>query len=333
MAVDVALIQYFAYLVIEGGTKYNLTKAVTAITLEEQEGQLAEEATLTVAADSEVQGEDVKSIMKLNRVIRISADWGEGKKKIFEGILWEWEYQHAQQKTLSIVAYDPMIRLQQGKDHKYFSAGMDTKALISAICGDFGVSVSYKWKNSMKHEKKVFRSNTVIDMVMELLEEVRKQKGGKYVTLYRDGKLEINNYGTNKEVYKFGPKVTLSTKDKLTMDKLVTRVKVLGKADDKGRSSVDAVVNGNLDFGILQEIVTRDSDKDLGKAKAEANTIIKERGKPEESIIVTAPDLPFLRKGDAVNMAAGNLSGKMYVLGVSHNAATRQMSMTLTRDV
>lgn len=84
---------------------------------------------------------------------------------------------------------------------------------------------------------------------------------------------------------------------------------------------------------MLQEVIRRDSDKDIGKAKAEAKRTLKERGKPEESIMVTAPDLPFMRKGDAVEMSAGNLSGTFYVLGVSHNAGTRQMTMTLLRKL
>lgn len=332
MAVDIATLEYTVYLITESGVQYNLDKAVTSLAWEEQEGQLAQKATLTIAAECEVDGESIRAILKLNRTVRIFGNWGAGNQKLFEGFLWEWNYQHGQQKNLSITAYDPMIRLQQSKDHKYFSAGMNTKAIIGSICGDLGVSVDYKWAHTITHEKKVFQANAISDMITELLEEVKKQKDSPYIALYRDGKLEINAYGTNTDMYKFGGTETISTTDKLSMNNLVTRVKVLGKADDDGRSSVDAVIDGNLDFGILQEIVTRDSDKDLGTAKAEAQTILSERGKPEESIMVTAPDLPFMRKGDAVEMAAGNLSGIFYVLGVSHNATTRQMTMTLMRQ-
>lgn len=332
MAVDIALLDYSVYLITESGTQYNLDKAVTSLAWEEQEGQLAQKATLTVAAECSADGESIRSLLKLNRTIRIFCNWGEGNKKLFEGFIWEWNYQHGTQKNLSITVYDPMIKLQQSKDHKYFSAGMDTKAIINSICGDLGVSVDYKWAHTIKHQKKVFNANAISDMIAELLEEVRIQKDSPYITLYRDGKLEINAYGTNTEMYRFGGTETISTTDKLSMNSLVTRVKILGKADDEGRSSVDAVIDGNLDFGILQEIVTRDSDKDLGTAKTEAQTILKERGEPEESIMATAPDLPFLRKGDAVEMAAGNLNGIFYVLGVSHNATTRQMTMTLMRQ-
>ena len=251
---------------------------------------------------------------------------------MFEGFIWEWQYQHGQQKQLTVVAYDPMIRLQQSKDFKYFSKGMNTPAILQNICGDWGIPLDYKWGQQITHEKKVFSGEAISDMITGLLDEVRQQTNSRYITLYRDGKLEVNAYGTNKDMYVFGGKDTISTTDKLSMNSLVTRVKVIGKADDEGRASVEAVVDGNLDFGVLQEIVQRDSDKDLGKAKTEAQTILNERGKPEESIMVTAPDLPFLRKGDAVEMKAGNLKGIFYTLGVSHNATQKQMTLTLLRQ-
>lgn len=329
--IDLAIIRYGASLITETGARYILDNAVTSIAWEEQEGQLASKATLTVATHAKVEGKNIRSLLKLNRTLRLYANWGKGKKKVFEGFVWEWAYTHGTQRTLTVTAYDPMIRLQQSKDHKYFSKGMDTKAIIGAICGEWGVPVNYAWAHSITHEKKLFKANAISDMILELLDEVQKQKDAPYITIYRDGKLEINAYGNNKDVYVFGGNQTISTSDKLSMNNLVTRVKILGKADDEGRAKVEAVVDGNLDFGILQEIVQRSEDTDFGKAKAEADTLIKENGKPEETITVTSPDLPFLRKGDAVKMKAGNLKGTFYAKGVSHNGTSRQMTMTLMR--
>ncbi len=224
-----------------------------------------------------------------------------------------------------------MIRLQQSKDFYYFSAGMSTPAILEAICGDWGIPLDYRWSRQITHGKKVFNCEAVSDMIIKLLEEVRQQTGTSYTAIYKDGKLVIADYGTNEDVYLINYPCTISTSDKLSMNNLVTRVKILGKADDDGRSSVEAVIDGNLDFGVLQEVIRRDEDKDIGKAKAEAEQTLKERGKPEESIVVTSVDLPFLRKGDMAEIQAGNLSGMFYVLGVSHNATMKQMSMTLKR--
>lgn len=327
---DVALVEYDVELITEGGTAYDLDNALVSLAWEEQEGQLAQKATVTVVNVKTGSGY-LMSLAKLNCMIRIYAHWGAGRQKMFEGNIWEWNYASAQTKQLTLTVYDPMIRLQQCKDIKYFSPGMTTPAMLGSICGDWGVPLAYKWSQQITHEKKVFNGEPVSDIITKLLEEVRQQTGGRYVALYKDGALTISDYGTNSDVYVFDTLNTISTSDKLSMSNLVTRVKIIGKEDNQGRVSVDAVVDGDMRFGILQEVIKRDNDKSIGTAMAEAQATLKERGKPEESIMVNSPDLPFLRKGDAVEVAAGNLIGRFHVLGVSHDATQRQMTMTLRR--
>lgn len=330
MAVDIALITYHVDLITETGTVYDLDHALLALSWEEQEGQLAQRATLQLA-NYKMESGYLMSLVKINCIIKISADWGTGSQPLFDGTIWEWDYKSAQAKELTITAYDPMIRLQQSKDFKYFSAGMSTPAILSNICGDWGVPLSYKWSRQITHEKKVFNCDAISDMIIKLLDEVKQQTGTRYAALYKDGSLVISDYGTNPDVYQFNTDNSISTSDKLTINNLVTRVKIIGKADNEGRSSVDAVIDGNLEYGVLQEVIRRDSNKTMGEANAEAQAILKERGQPEESIMLNSADLPFLRRGDAVAVAAGNLVGTFYVLGVSHNATSKQMTMTLMR--
>lgn len=330
-SIDIAQTKYRVELLTESGDVYQIDEAVEELTWEEQDGQLAQKATLTISSHSTENGSLIRSLMKINRVIRIYADWGDGMTMVFEGTIWEWQYNRSIAQEHSITVYDPMIRLQQSKDFYYFSAGMTTSAILSKICGDWGISLDYQWSQQITHEKKVFNRETVSDMMTELLDEVKSKTGSRYAALYKGGKLVVCGYGSNTDVYLFDYPCVINTSDKLSMDNLVTRVKILGKADDDGRSSVEAVVDGDLDFGVLQDVIIRDEDKTLADAKAEAQETLKENGTPEESITVTAADLPFLRKGDAVEMQAGNLIGVFYVLGVSHDAPSKQMTMTLRR--
>ena len=325
---DIALIDYDAELVTEDGAIYDLDNALISLTWEEQEGQLAQKAALTLANPSTG---NLLSLAKPGCIIRIYANWGSGRKRLFEGTIWEWNYTSAQAKELSLIVYDPMIRLQQSKDIKYFSPGMTTPAILGNICGDWGIPLDYKWNQQITHEKKVFNGEPVSDMISKLLEEVHQQTGIRYVILYKDGKLTVSDYGTNEDVYIFDGSNTIRTTDKLSISSLVTRVKIIGKEDNKGRSSVEAVVDGDMRFGVLQEVIKRDGNKSIGTAMSEAQATLKERGKPDESIMLNSPDLPFLRKGDAVEIAAGNLLGTFFVLGVSHNATQKQMTMTLKR--
>jgi len=330
MAVDIKLLQYDVEMITESGARYDLTPYLQSLSWEEQEEGLAQRATMTLQ-NTKIKGELLSNIAKINCQIMIYANWGIGRQMVFQGTIWEWNYTSAINKDLTLTAYDPLIRLQRCKDVKYYSAGMDTKTIVSDICSTWGVSVSYQW-DSIKHEKKSFRAVYVSDMIIQLLKEVKDKTGSKYILYYKNGSMQIVRWGTNSDIYSFKFDNVISTHDRLTMDKLVTKVKIIGKEDNKGRTPIEAVVNGRLEFGVFQDILIRDSDKSISEAQKEAQAIIKENGKPDEQIQISAPDLPFLRKGDKVKVDAGNLTGYFLTSGVTHDATNRLMQMELSRS-
>lgn len=314
----------------ETGAVHDLTPALLDLSWEEQQGELAQRAKVKLL-NFKLGASYLMQLVKINCVLRIWSDWGAGRQKVFEGTIWDWDYNSAQNKELSVLAYDPMIRLQKSDDILYFSAGMSTPAILESVCGGWGIPLDYPWDRQITHTKKVFNVKAVGDIIISLLEEVRQQTCERYVAFYKEGKLTVSGLGKNKEVYRLDSLNTVSTSDKLSIDNLVTRVKIFGKADDEGRSNVEATVDGNLKFGVWQKVIQRDADKDLGSARADAQTMLKEYGKPVEEIQVIAPDLPFLRKGDLVEISAGNLIGMFYVMGVSHDVKQKTMVMRLLR--
>ncbi len=330
--VDIATVLYDVELITETGARYVLNEALLTLEWEEQISELAQRANITLA-NIQAGSSRLSALCKINCIIQIFAKWNGGARKLMlDGTIWEWQYTSATEKELAITVYDNLIRLQQSKDIKYFSKGMQTPDLISAICSDWGVESDYQWDQKLTHEKKTFSAVPISDMIVGLLEEVRKKTAKKYVMLFKDGKLTIAGFGSNSEIYLFDETNSIQTLNKLTANNLVTRVKVIGKEDKKGRSSVDAVVDGDTKYGVLQEIVRRDSNKKMKDAMDEANALIKERGTPQELIQTQVPDLPFLRKGDKIEMAAGNLMGFFFVESVVHVATDRRMTLTLTRD-
>ncbi len=314
----------------ETGAVHDLTPALLDLSWEEQEGELAQRAKIMLL-NFKIGASYLMQLVKINCILRIWSDWGAGRQKVFEGTIWDWDYKSVQNKELSVLAYDPMIRLLKSEDILYFSAGMSTPAILESVCGEWSVPLDYKWDKQITHTKKVFNSMAVGDIIISLLEEVRQQTGERYALYYKDGKLTVSGLGKNTEVYRLDSRNSISTSDKLSADHLVTRVKIFGKADDEGRSNVEATVDGNLKFGVWQKVIRRDADKDLGTARADAQTMLKEYGKPTEEIQVNAPDLPFMRRGDLVEVSAGNLIGMFYVMGISHNAKQKTMTIRLLR--
>jgi len=171
----------------------------------------------------------------------------------------------------------------------------------------------------------------VSDMIIETLEEVRRKTGERYVAGFRNRELVIHGLGTNDVVYSFDTRNTTATSNQFTLNNLVTRVQVIGKQDNDGRAPIEATVEGDMRFGVLQEIVRRDGDKTLADATAEAQSILDERGKPEKITQITVPDVPFLQKGDLIDVRAGNLVDWFHIEGISHSATTREMTMMLLR--
>ena len=329
--IDISTVQYDVELITEDGARYLLNDALLNLQWEEQISELAQRATLTVA-NAQTGSASLMDLMKINCIIRISGRWGEGEAVLFDGTIWEWQYSNATNKELTITAYDRLIRLQQSKDFKYYSAGMTTQAIIGNICGDWNIPFEYKWNQNLTHEKKVFSAERISDMIIGLLDEVRQKTGEKYVVYFRDGQLQITGYGTNTTVYRFDPENTISTDNKLTINNLVTEVRILGKQNNDERRPLEDTITGDKSFGVLREILLRDGSKTLDAVRAEAQTIIKKRGKPEEIIRINVPDLPFMRKGDKVEVNAGNLIGFFFVASVSHNATIRQMPLMLERN-
>ena len=109
---------------------------------EEQQGDLAQRANLTVR-NVAINNTWIHALAKLNCVIRIRSSWnGGGNVSVFDGNIWDWRYVSETQKELSLMAYDPLIRLQQSQDFKYYSAGLRTQDLLGDICADWGIPSS-----------------------------------------------------------------------------------------------------------------------------------------------------------------------------------------------
>mgnify|MGYP005803592431 CR=1 FL=1 len=91
------------------------------------------------------------------------------------------------------------------------------------------------------------------------------------------------------------------------MSGVITKIKIVGSTDDSGASNTIAVVTGKTnEYGTLQKIRQKDSDKSLDAAKKEANAEISENGAPKKKFEVEAVDIPGIRIEDKVKLDAGD---------------------------
>jgi len=176
--------------------------------------------------------------------------------------------------------------------------------------------------------KQVFRGETLADIINSVLKEAKAKGSIKWIVRSRQGKIDVVRPGINSPVYVFSAHMNVdSISDRQDIEDLVTRVKIIGAEDKEGKAPVVAQLDGKTEFGTLQEVVYQRQFDNAAAAKAAAQDILKERGQPRKRRKVTAPDLPFLRRGDKVKVEAGTLIGYYIVSSVTHNVTQRIMSM------
>lgn len=330
--IDVSRIRYDLIAITPDGQRIHLPEVLQDLTWEEHAGELAQRLTIEIANQGIIQG-TIHHLMPLAGQVYLLADWGTGWQEVFRGVVTSREYRTDPLGHFRRIAHDPLWYLQRSEDDRYYPAGTSARAILEDIAQAWNLPLGRIDGPDVALAKQLFRSMTVADMITTTLDEARKKSGGEYVLRYRAGQIEIVRQGSNSPVYHFGGSDTVqSIQDEENIDNLITRVRILGRAEDDQRAPVEATVDGATEYGILQKLVNSSQYDTPAAAQEAARQIIDERGKPQRTQKVVAPDLPFLRKGDRVHISAGTMIGYYIVTGVTHDAGRRQMTMEVEPD-
>lgn len=322
---DITKLKYSVKVFFSSGEGMDLTGLCTSLTWGEEKDSIAQKAEIKLA-NIKIDKGYISDLIELCTQIVIFVN----EEEYFRGIVWDWNYTSALEKELSFTAYDKMIYLTQSKGNTYYSSGKSTQFLVEDICSQWGINVQYEWE-SWTHGKTPLKDMEISRQLTTVLDEAQTKLDSKYVMLFEKDTLIIRKKGSNEDIYYFHGKNVESTTDRLTLQGLVTKVLVYGKSEEDKRPPLLKTVDGDLEYGVLQEIVTKDSNKTLDDAEKEAQNILKEKGKPEENITVSTIDVPMMRKGDKIKLVAGNLSGYFIVEGVSHDGFSKTMELELER--
>lgn len=328
--INIANLTYRAYAVLKDGRQLNITGALTAGGWNEGEAEISTRTTMTVA-NVNFEGKPLSSTIVPNTIVVITADAGGGEKEVARGFVAEWGPERSSGgKSLSLTAYDELFDLQQSQDDRYLPAGTGTKSAITAVFNDWGIPIGEYKGPDKPHAKTLFKAQYLSDIILSLLDDAEKHGADHYIVRAAAGKAYVLPVGANEEIYHFAEDNNATmTSDKISTTGLVTRVKVMGLADDDGKAAPEAIVDGLTEYGIRQRIYNRSADDTLETAKAAAQTMIDEQGQPERSSTVAGPDVPFIRKGDTVHLDTEALKGFFTVKSINHNIANRTMTMTV----
>lgn len=319
--------------VLSGDQKYNISPAVESLDFSDQEKQISHSVRITLLNAKMGSGwlSDILSIR--NRVI-IYANDGAKNDEVWRGFIWSRPREYGlTERTISLKCYDNLIYFQESEDAEFFASGKSTKTIMSTFCDKWGVKLSYSYE-SITHSKLALRGNLADIFTADVLDLVKKRTGKKYVIRSEKDVMYVMTVGQNATVYDIKKKENaITAKGEETMDGMTTKIVIYGKANDDDRRPIEATISGNTSqYGTLQKIVNREENTSLADAKKEAQSVIDEDGKPKEEYSVVAIDIPWIRKGDKVNLDVGDLKGAFIVLGIDREISNDAKKMTLTLE-
>lgn len=325
---------YNVYLLRGDGKKYDITNLATGLSWREAEGDLVQRASIPLVNIYTSAGMWTEKLVAPGSIILIFANGEE----VFRGTVWDHGYgAKTTANIIDIAACDHMIYLNQSKDSVYYPEGQTTGGLCSQTCLRWNILMNYEYTDYI-HGKLIMKNKSIEDQLNEILIEAQSKNGaGKFVCQFEKDILRIRERGYNKEVYilsggEAGSSTLLGVEVKNSLSNFVSRVNILGKTDSDGREPIENTVDGDLQYGILQEQIYRDEDSTSEDTIAEAQAILKDRNKLATEINVIAPDIPLVRKGHKIKcIFSEEVNGYFYVLSVSHNATARTMDLKLER--
>ena len=319
--------------IVSGDTKYNVTKAVTGLDRSEPKGQIAQRVILQLA-NVKVGESWLSGLLKARDRVFVYANDGTKEDEVFRGYLWSRTRNDSiSDGKIQYTCYDNLIYFQESEDSLYFSNGKSTKDIMSSICNKWGIKLQYSY-DSITHAKMPLRGCLSDIFTGDILDLVKKRKGKKYVILSDKDTMIVRPVGANTTIYHFESGKNISrTASGWTMDGVITKVIIVGKADDDDREPIEATVSGNTSqYGTLQQIQRRNENTTLADAKIEAKNTIDENGKPKWEYEITAPDIPWIRKGDKIYVNAGDVVGYRIITEVDRSDDLKHREMTLTLE-
>ena len=307
--VDVSKIAYKVFLLRENGEQLDITDIASGLNWEENEGELAQRVSLTLANIMH-KGSRVSNLAKPNCYIIGKTETGGKTDEVARGKRTE------------------LFDLQASQDNRYISAGVSTKTALMGIFDDWGISVEKYDGPTVANAKTTFKNQYLSDIILELLETAHKHGARRCIVRASKGKVSVIPRAGNETIYCFEEANNLEmVKYKLSTSEMVTVVKVVATEDEDKRQAVEAVINGKTEYGKRQKIYVRDKDDTLATATAAAKEILENEGEPTVTMNLKAPDIPTIRKGDKIKITSRVYTGYATVISISHDAGSRTMTV------
>ena len=299
--------------------KYKIDNLTEGIQLSEAIDGIAYTANITL-----IETEELKKlgISKGNNIEIYDIDFEtKTNRQIFKGIIWDID-RSKKTKRLTMTCKERTIYLEESED-EYLFPSMTATQRVQRYCRDWGIPIVSLVDTRIKLAKAVYRSDTILGMMLKDLKETA-QKGGNIYKLRMLDKLNIIQLGSNKTTWKLET-IAEDIDEKSSLEGMVTQVKVLGKQDENKKTPVTGTYKKDTSkYGTIQKLVQDEKIKNSVEGRKRANVLFNTG---EETVRLSGIDINSIRAGDKVSVDAKIL----YVIDVTHNlGSTGRMNLNLS---
>ncbi len=323
--INMSEIKYYAVAVGDNGKQTDITDYVNSLAWSESKGELSMKSQFTARNDKTESGY-LSEIIKPGSLFLIIVTTGKETKEVARGRVEVWNpVTENETVELTCTCYDDLYPFQKSQDNYIVKNNTRAYKALSKFFQIWKIPRGFYDGPSIKLKKMVFQQKYLGDIITQILNQAYELGDEKYFMRAADGVIDILPYFDNIDIYFFNNDNATKIDEKQSTENLVTRVKIMDKANKKMKANVD----GLTEFGIRQIISPMQEGQSLKTAKKLAERVIAERGVIERSIKLSSNDLPFLRKGDVVYVDIGTSVGYFDVTGVTHQADSYTMTMNL----
>ena len=167
-------------------------------------------------------------------------------------------------------------------------------------------------------------------MIVYVLNKAKSKLSSRYIFTIEGTTVIVKYANTNTTIYKIEEgKNVISIEVKVTMDDIVTKIKIYGEAKKKSIPKLASMSKNTLKFGTIQEIMDKDKKEKLSKIKKQAQKKLKSSAKVKYEYIVTAISNPKIKRGDTVYVGCGTagLKGNKTVKSITHDCVAGTMDV------
>lgn len=329
--IEIQKITYRVVAVTAEGEQLDLTDITHALGWSEGEKELSARITLKLA-NVEYGGKLVSEMVQPFTPIFIYAG-SDSLAEVIRGTVQKWSMRETNgEMFLEIEAADEVQALRHNQSEKYFTDGHTSTAILEEILNEWGVPHELQITD-VAHGKKVYRKKYLIDMINDVLKDLKEKGGGVYFVRAKEGVVQIIPRGTNETTYHFDMADNLTrTHESFDVSKIVTRILVVAKSKEEGHQKIESTVDGKIDLGVRQIIYERGDKETPEEAETAAKKILEEQGDVERETTIESPDVPSIRKGDRIRVKSSSGESYFFIKSIRHNAASQRMTMELDED-